>query len=265
MLSHLATRYAKSVLRDDVEILYDNVWIHRLGQRYAIDAERFDYYHDAIADWEDRFRQAQLESADYWFHCYQPRVGDVIVDVGAGIGTDTMLFSKSAGPPGKVLAIEAHPATYRYLKTCCRLNRLSNVIALQVALMDRSGVVHIAGSAGAETNYVLPTAKGGRGIPVMGQSLDELCREHQIDRIDFLKINIEGAERFALAGMKDAIRRTRHVCIAAHDFLADQGDGFRTRELVSTFLSSNQFEIVIRENDPREYVRNHVHGIHRAK
>ncbi len=77
-------------------------------------------------------------------------------------------------------------------------------------------------------------------------------------------MNIEGAERMALPGCREALARARHVCIAAHDFRAARGEGeaFRTLEFVRTFVAEAGFDIVVRD-DPRYYVPYHVHGVRR--
>ena len=68
-----------------------------------------------------------------------------------------------------------------------------------------------------------------------------------------------------MPGCRDALRRTRFVCIAAHDFRAARGEGeqFRTLEFVREFLREAGFELVTRDSDPRYYVPYHVHGVRR--
>lgn len=51
---------------------------------------------------------------------YAPKDGDVIIDIGAGVGTETLIYSMMTGKNGKVFAIEAHPATSRSLKLMIR-------------------------------------------------------------------------------------------------------------------------------------------------
>ncbi|HEY2460768.1 MAG TPA: FkbM family methyltransferase, partial [Candidatus Acidoferrum sp.] len=88
-----------------------------------------------------------------------------------------------------------------------------------------------------------------------------------INQIDFLKMNIEGAERFALPGMESMIAHIRHICVACHDFRSNLGHGenFRTRAFVEEFLSNHGFTIVSRRDDPRDYVRDHVFGLRRSE
>ena len=47
---------------------------------------------------------------------YQPKPGDTVVDVGAGMGDDTLVFSRMVGPSGRVFSFEAHPDTFRCLQ-----------------------------------------------------------------------------------------------------------------------------------------------------
>jgi hypothetical protein len=76
-------------------------------------------------------------------------------------------------------------------------------------------------------------------------------------------MNIEGAERFALQGMEQSLKRVRSICVACHDFRAERGDGehFRTREFVEQFLSERGFRLTWRKDDPRPSVRDHVFGV----
>ena len=57
---------------------------------------------------------AQVKAAvlDTWYAFDQPMEGNTIIDVGAGIGEDAVVFSKLVGLSGRVVAIEAHPGTF---------------------------------------------------------------------------------------------------------------------------------------------------------
>lgn len=82
-------------------------------------------------------------------------------------------------------------------------------------------------------------------------------------RIHFLKMNIEGAERFAIRGMRETLRQTEALCVCSHDFLADAGgeDGLRTKGLVGESLRECAFRVVRRpEPNLAPYVRDRVWG-----
>lgn len=202
------------------------------------------------------------DARDYWFHVYHPREGDVIVDIGAGRGEDVYAFSLAAGPKGRVWAIEAHPENFRHLVEFCEAYGLANVTCLNLACTDRPGQMQVETLPVWESNYVREGAPSPTSYPVEALPFDAICRRHGIGRIDFLKMNIEGAERAALPGCREALRRTRYCCVAAHDFRADRGEGehFRTRAFVWDFLSDLGFRLVTRDDDPRYYVPYHIHG-----
>ncbi len=268
MLAALASRHARKLAGAEAGMFYDGGWLHRVGAVVVPDGPRFEYYADAVAGWPRRLAKVRAAIADYWFHTYTPQPGDVILDIGAGIGLDTLVFAEAVGPAGRVYAIEAHPGTYRLLEATCRRNRLAGVTPCNVAITDRRGVVYAEDAARHESARV--DAAGGAGFlaqPIPALSLDDFCREHGIARVDLLKMNIEGAERQAICGMHETLRMTRHVCIACHDFKTAAGGGadaaLRTRDLVADFLRQAGFDVVLREDDPRDFVRDHVHGVRR--
>jgi FkbM family methyltransferase len=197
---------------------------------------------------------------DVFLQEYTPAAGDVVVDVGAGTGWELGLFSRLVGPAGHVYAIEADPETFRYLQRRQQLNRLANVTAIQVALADAPGEVTISEEGFHETHHLVPD---GRGRTVPALTVDELVAWLGIVRIDFLKMNIEGAERVALAGMDRSAERVQNIAVSCHDYLADRGgsDATRTRAFVLDFLVAHGFEVVERRgDDERDWARSYLYA-----
>ncbi len=260
LLALAATCFARARNGLDVRIFYDDGWFHWAGGVCSFDSAAFNYFSDTPLHWKNRDSQEELGSV--WWHVYRPRAGDVVVDIGAGTGTDTFVFSKAVGNEGRVLAVEAHPRTYRWLVNTCKYNRLENVIPCHRAVTDGATEVYITDNAHHLGNSIIPTLdQNCLQTPVPGASLDQICREQGIDHIDFLKVNVEGAERFVIRGMSEMIGRIRHLCIACHDFLAVDGEDFRTKQLVIDFLQASGFEVVCRDADPRPCVQGHVHAV----
>lgn len=251
---------------EDVEIFWDGMWIRRVGSCYFPDPELFAKESPPFARWAGLAQKYLKDADDYWFHVYRPKAGDVIVDIGAGRGEDVFAFSKAVGAQGCVWAIEPHPVSFAALEKFCLLNGLSNVRTLRYACVDQPAELQIETLPVWESNYVRSGEVSAASHPVTGVTFDSLCGEYGIDRIDFLKMNIEGAERLALPGCREALRRTSHVCISAHDFRANRGEGesFRTLQFVREFLTEAGFELVTRDDDPRYYVPFHVHGVRRG-
>ena len=260
-LARAATWAARRESGADVAIAYrDGLWAYRAGDAWIPGERRFVYRHGRdILGWPG-FDRALAE--DMWLHVYRPEPGDVIVDVGAGIGGETQVFSEAVGPAGRVLSIEANPSTYERLRARVRWNRLDNVTPVQCAIVDRAQPVYIEDRPEVYERNTVSLERRERDLaaPVEGVSLDELCAREGIERIDFLKVNIEGAERLAIQGMTDIVGRTGAVCVACHDFADEER---RTKQPVTAFLEAAGFDIVTRDDDPRPFVRDHVHAIRR--
>ena len=139
--------------------------------------------------------------------------GSTFVDVGANIGTYTVLASAVVGPSGKVVAIEPHPVIFKYLQRNVAANELQNVFAMevavgakrQIALMQYSkknpGETHVTSQFHAETTKV-PMAR-----------LDDVLSGLGILTVDYLKIDVEGYELSVLHGAKRVIDASRNIII----------------------------------------------------
>jgi FkbM family methyltransferase len=189
-------------------------------------------------EWMDDF-------SDLWLHDYIPRPGDVVVDVGAGIGTEVYPLSKLVGNSGMVIGIEAFPPVSDCLSWTVRANGLTNVRLHCVAVSDQAGALEISTDIDAtEHNSVFANdlfLHSGQTKSVPADTLDTLLAD--VPHIAWLKMNIEGAERPALLGAREVLGRTDHVVISCHDFIADVGgpDELRTAAFVTDLLHQHGF------------------------
>ena len=199
------------------------------------------------------------EARDIFLHGYTPGPGDTVFDVGAGIGAETLLFSHLVGATGHVVSIEAHPRTYERFTRLCAVNRLTNVTAVQAAASSTDGEAVITDLDHHLQNTIV---EADSGVAVRACRIDTVARERGITRIDLLKMNIEGAERFAVEGLTGIIGSIRHVCISCHDFLADGGgsDQLRTKAHVRAFLVDHGFRVTTREDAPEPWTRDYLYG-----
>lgn len=174
----------------------------------------------------------------YSAHFYVPRPGDTVLDVGAGVGEETLPFSKLVGPAGKIYAVEANPLTFSVLAYLVRKNNLFNVQVLQVAIADQAGIAYIENESKLGVGNSIGNGSSG-SVPVRAVTLDELIAEHALTRVDLLKVNIEGAEQLLIRGFAAAIPNIRHIAISCHDFrfLNGEGEFFKTRDTVVNALA----------------------------
>lgn len=138
------------------------------------------------------------------------RPGDVVLDVGASIGYFTVLFSTWVGPGGRVLAHEPWESARSYLLANVSRNRLRNVTLDSRALADVDG----DGSMSAPTyRLVLGASSDPAAMAVSAARFDTIVDASDLDRLDIVKMDIEGAEGRALAGMAATLRRFRPVLL----------------------------------------------------
>jgi FkbM family methyltransferase len=203
---------------------------------------------------------------DLWCHAYTPVEGDTVVDVGAGIGAEAVILGQLLGSTGRLLAIEAHPRTHRCLEKSVRASGVRQVSPIHAAVTREVGPVELSDDEVHIANAIVDGgAESNATVTVSGYPLDVLLQAHGVNRIDLLKMNIEGAEVDALLGAKATLEMTRHVVISCHDFIAERGGPVRMRTYsqVQEILESRGFALTLREDDSRAWVRYAVHGARR--
>ena len=137
------------------------------------------------------------EEDEMAFVLHSLRPDDLFVDVGANIGSYTVLAGGAVG--AKVVAFEPHPETFRRLQSNIAINSLSpNVEAHQCGVSDQSG--EIAFSADKDTmNRVMGAGESGAKITVEVKTLDEVLE----GRVPIaMKVDVEGHEMAVLRGAK---------------------------------------------------------------
>jgi FkbM family methyltransferase len=145
---------------------------------------------------------------DYESEGVRIRPGDVVIDGGAHVGT----FTRYALDHGaaRVVAIEPEPTNI----ACLEMNLAADLAAGRVVLV-KAGIWDVKttltlsdshdNSAGHSFVRTVPDSEALPGMPLV--TLDEIAAELQLDRVDFIKMDIEGAERRALAGAKQTLAR----------------------------------------------------------
>lgn len=152
---------------------------------------------------------------------YRPQFGDTVLDIGAGVGTEVGHFSRMVGRSGRVIAVEADPAAARRLRKLASGLEHRNVDVLELAVGEGEGTVnlHIAEEGGVENST--KAVVGGSSVEVPCRRLDDILEDVHVDRVSYMKMNIEGAEYEALLGLGASISKVAHLCVSCHDFTGD--------------------------------------------
>ena len=143
----------------------------------------------------------------------QVEPGMVVFDVGANLGFYSLLFSDLVGPSGRVHAFEPDPLSFGFLRDRATPARHRNVEVTPAAAGDHTGTVTLfcSGTNRADNRIHASHEPGGTAetveVPLI--TLDDYCTERGIDRIDAVKMDVQGAEVAALAGFRKTVSRVR--------------------------------------------------------
>lgn len=189
----------------------------------------------------------------YFFGVWEPNLtalfrsrlgpGDVVIDVGANVGTHTLLAAALVGPSGRVHAIEASPSVFRRLEANIARNRAGNVVAYNLAAVDMAQQItvflHADHNLGRST--IVPTLAeadhSSAEATIPGLPLGDIVGGDVLARARLIKIDVEGAEWVVLQGLLRDIALLPPAAEIVVEVNVEQlrADGRTLRELLATF------------------------------
>ena len=193
--------------------------------------------------------------------CKIVKEGDVVVDLGANIGYFTLLAAKLVGKKGKVYAFEPEPRNYQYLIRNIQLNGYDNVVALQKAVADKPGKIKL---------FICPYDTGHHTIQKYDGiqayrpdfvdekkefvEVDQVCLDdffkNITTKINVIKMDVEGAEMLALAGMEQLIRENKNLIMLIEFFpLLIKEMGQSPEKFARRLLEDFHFKMYVVEHD----------------
>jgi FkbM family methyltransferase len=168
--------------------------------------------------------------------------GDIVIDAGACWGDTALYFAHKVGKSGRVFSFEFIPSNLEILKKNIQLNPdlegiieivpqpLWNVPGLELYFQDR-------GPASYVRMEPLPNATG----KTTTTTIDEVVKKHNLPRIDFIKMDIEGAEYNSLSGAIESIKKYRpKLAISVYHSLEDFA---RIPELIHSWNLGYKFHL----------------------
>lgn len=189
------------------------------------------------------------------------RAGMTFIDVGANVGLYTGIALSKKGD-GKLLAIEPHRESRAFLQQTIRSNSAGSggrVAVCELAASDTPGTLKLyKNSQNKGDNRIYPDPLLDEEEPVPTDTLDNICRDQGIASVDFLKIDVQGAEARVIAGAAGLLANSAD-CILMTEFwpygLARSGSDaleyLRSLERLGFALYELDGGRVVRLDDPR--------------
>ena len=178
------------------------------------------------------------------YHFYARRTDPLIVDCGSNIGM-SVLYYKQEYPSARIIAFEPDPAIFCYLQENVTTNRLADVRLMRAAVAGREGDLAFH-SDGKYASYLVQ----GPATPVPPGWTDcrvpcVRLRSYLNEPVDFLKLNIEGAEWETIADSEDCLRQVREMVVEYHHLPGLP----RTLHKILDILNRQGFEYLINDFD----------------
>jgi FkbM family methyltransferase len=176
---------------------------------------------------------------------FNPKSGDIVVDVGAHIGLYSLIAAKRVGPGGKVIAIEPDPENCSLLQRNVELNGLTNVTILQRAAFSSSSKLKLY-LPGKERGFTkLSTIMTNRAVTeefleVDATTLDQLMLHQGLTEVNWIKIDVEGAELEVLKGATVTIAGSKNIALLIEIHNVDNMD---LHSAIVDFLQPHKFNI----------------------
>jgi len=136
--------------------------------------------------------------------------GMTCIDLGSNLGYYTLLESKLVGNSGKVFAFEPSPITYENFKKNLEINHITNVYHYNVALGNINGKIKFLVSKMSNWCRIVDDSKktlDDNIIEVPMLTLDDFSTKNKLEKIDFIRMDIEGYESKAYSGMTEIIKK----------------------------------------------------------
>ncbi|MEM2211633.1 MAG: FkbM family methyltransferase [Nitrososphaerales archaeon] len=140
--------------------------------------------------------------------------GDIALDIGACIGDTTIPMAIKTGLTGKVIAVEPHPINVKYLKFNTAI--FKNIEIIEKALWNERKTVKLYLYNLPTGHSIIPSKERNYGvIDVPADTLDNLFNNNK--RIDFVKIDVQGAEIQVLQGGSKFFEKAQKLVVETHN------------------------------------------------
>lgn len=181
--------------------------------------------------------------------------GNVFVDIGANIGLFSLNASKIVSDKGKVISFEAFSSNYRQFKNNIEINNFKNIISENKAISNQNSTVEILYNEG-DHNIGMASSflKNFTSKEIVESvTLDDYASNNSIEKIDLIKIDIEGGEYNAILGMTKILNDSKPQVLIEINHQTLQDSGRTEKEIIDLFNQFNYNIIKKLSSDQQSY------------
>jgi FkbM family methyltransferase len=146
--------------------------------------------------------------------------GKVMIDVGANYGFFSLISARLVGEQGTVVAFEPAKSTFEILERNLELNGSPKIKALRMALSDKPGKLRLYHNADASRNSLAQSGSSQGFEEVEVRTLDSVVQELRLARIDFIKIDAEGADELVCRGGLEVLKKYQPAVFFEQNYVA---------------------------------------------
>ncbi len=141
--------------------------------------------------------------------------GNVVLDIGANIGYYTLIFAKLVGEEGSVFAFEPDPDNFALLKKNVEIIGYRNVILVQKAVSNKSGKLKLyLCEENMGDHRIYNSHDNRKSVEIEAIRLDDYFKDYD-RKVDFIKMDIQGAEGEAIQGASSFLQKNKNVKIVS--------------------------------------------------
>jgi FkbM family methyltransferase len=163
---------------------------------------------------------ADYEPDNFNFLKTQCKPGSLVLDIGSHIGLFASVAAKIVGPKGKVFAFEPAPKTNALLHQTIALNNLQNIVQPRNEAMAKQvgeTVFFVSDENADNSNSMVSYLQDRKlhSINITVSTIDSFVKQARLRKVDFIKIDVEGAEYDAIQGAELTLKEMKPACILA--------------------------------------------------
>jgi len=186
--------------------------------------------------------------------------GDVFLDLGANIGYFTILAARLTGSTGKIFSFEPEPKNFEYLRKNIEINNYNWAEPFLKAVSDKNGMTKLFVCSYDTGHHTINQNEGieayGHGRKNEKKSIEiemvnlDIFLKGKTDRVDVVKMDVEGAEYLALMGMDNILRDNKNIKLFVEFFpLLIEKMGNSPQEFIKKLLVDYGFKIFLIPDD----------------